>query len=133
MFPFTVNTHVTLTLLWLCLFLFRINQSGVYTVKIEHYINKHQCTLTDCVMLFYECTNATNSHQTTDYTDMAENIGTFLPYIKKKLHFLCIKLKLTEVYGIHHSLFHIEYNSNFAFDLQLHNKLKWPKISVPLT
>ena len=35
-----------------------------------------------------------------------------------KLNFLCIKLKLIEVYGVHHSLFHIEYDWNFAFDLQ---------------
>lgn len=50
-------------------------------------------------------------------------------------------LKLAEVYGIHHSLFHIEHNWNFAFDLQLNMlfntikemKMAGPKILVPLT
>ena len=80
------------------------------------------------------------SETMTRITDVAKNIGSLPPFLKKT-KFSVYQVKLTEVYGVYHSLFHIEYNWNFAFDLQLdilfntvkQMKMAWPKILVPLT
>ena len=41
--------------------------------------------------------------------------ANFGKYNKKRVTYYSFKLKLTEVYGIHHSLFYIEYNLKLCF------------------